>query len=102
MVFASGSFESRAGQASKANEMLKRLEELAQRDTKALYSLAVNYAELGRENEAISVLQKCFDQREERIASLNIEPRLAALKGHPRFQEIVRTLNLRCSFGPIY
>ena len=57
----------RIGQAEKADEKLKQLEELSQTDAKALYSLAENYTERRRFDEAIGVLEKCFDVREERM-----------------------------------
>jgi DNA-binding winged helix-turn-helix (wHTH) protein/TolB-like protein/Tfp pilus assembly protein PilF len=84
----------RTGQAEKRDEKLKQNEELAQTDSKALYGLAENYAELGRFNEAIAVLEKCFELREERLMWLKVEPRFAALRNDPRFQEMLRRINL--------
>lgn len=74
--------------------MLKKLETLAQNDTKALYSLAMNYAESGKNDEAILSLQKCFDQHEERMIWLNVEPRFENLRGDARFDELLRKMNL--------
>ena len=84
----------RTGQAEKSDEKLKQLEELAQTDTKALYALAEIYTELGRFDEAIAVLEKCFALREERMMWLKVEPRFANLRGDARFQEILRKMNL--------
>jgi TolB-like protein/Flp pilus assembly protein TadD len=84
----------RTGQAEKRDEKLKQLEELAQTDSKALYSLAENYAELGRSDEALAALEKCFEMREERMMWLKVEPRFATLKGDARFHEILRRMNL--------
>lgn len=84
----------RSGQTEKRDERLKQLEELAQTDTKALYSLAENYAELGRTDEALAALAKCIEVREERMMWLKVEPRLAGLKGNARFDEILRRMNL--------
>jgi DNA-binding winged helix-turn-helix (wHTH) protein/Flp pilus assembly protein TadD len=84
----------RTGQAEKRDEKLKQLEELAHTDPKALYSLAENYAELGRPDEALAALEKCFEVREERMMWLKAEPRFAALKGDARFDEILRKMNL--------
>ena len=84
----------RTGQAEKRDEKLKQLEELAQTDTKALYSLAENYTELGRFEEALGVLEKCFEVREERMMWLKVEPRFAGLKDNSRFREILRKMNL--------
>lgn len=82
------------GQPDKAARHLKRLEELARDDSKALYSLAMNYAELGRREETISALQKCFERHEERMMWVKNEPRLAHLRDDSRFQEILRAMNL--------
>jgi TolB-like protein/DNA-binding winged helix-turn-helix (wHTH) protein/Flp pilus assembly protein TadD len=81
-------------QTEKADETLRQLEQLAQSDTKALYSLAVNYAELGRTDDAVWALQKCFEQREERIVWINVEPRLANVRSDARVRELARKLRL--------
>src|ERR1044072_8869200 len=84
----------RSGQNAKRDERLRQLEELAQTDTKALYALAENYAELGRTDDALAALEKCIEVREERMMWLKVEPRLAHLKGNARFDEILRRMNL--------
>lgn len=84
----------RSSQIEKRDERLKQLEALAKTDTKALFSLAENYAELGRFDEALSALEKCIDVREERMMWTKVEPRLAQLRGHARFGEILRRMNL--------
>lgn len=84
----------KTNQSGKADEALRQLEQLAQSDTKALYSLAMNYAELGRKDDAVWALQKCFDQREERIVWLNVEPRLAGVRHEARVQDIMRKMRL--------
>ena len=84
----------RFGQTGKRDERLKQLEALAQTDTKALFALAENYAELGRTNEALAALEKCIEVREERMMWLKVEPRLAQLRGNARFDKILRRMNL--------
>jgi DNA-binding winged helix-turn-helix (wHTH) protein/TolB-like protein/lipoprotein NlpI len=78
----------------KAAAMLKRLEKLAEKDSKALFFLAMNYSELGRKDEAISALEQCFEIREERMNWIKDEPRFAAIKDDPRFLSILRKMNL--------
>lgn len=85
----------RTNQMDKAETALRQLEELSQRDTKALYSLAMNYTEFNRVDEAVWTLQKCFEMREERMVWLNVEPRLANLRSDFRFQELVQKMNLK-------
>lgn len=84
----------RIGQAERAREYLVQLEEGSRTDSKVLYSLAVNYAELGRVDEAIDALEKCFDQHEERLVWINHDPRFAALRNDDRFRSIMRKMRL--------
>ncbi len=84
----------RSSQNGKRDERLKQLQALAQTDTKALYALAENYAELGRTDDALAALEKCIEVHEERMMWLKVEPRLAQLKGNARFDEILRRMNL--------
>lgn len=84
----------KTGQPEKADENLRQLEELSQTDTKALYSLAENYTERGRFEEALAVLQKCFELREERMMWLKVEPRFADLRNDARFQQLLQKMNL--------
>ena len=86
-----------SGQIAKRDERLKQLEDLAQTDTKALFALAENYAELGRSEESFAALEKCIEVREERMMWLKVEPRLARLRGNARFDEILRRMNLAAS-----
>jgi tetratricopeptide (TPR) repeat protein len=84
----------RSGQTEKRDQRLKQLEALAQTDTKALYALAENYAELGRTEEALAALEKCIEVREERMMWIKVEPRLVHLKGNARFDKILQRMNL--------
>ncbi len=84
----------KTNQFDKAEENLKRLETLAQTDTKALYSLAMNYAEIGRGNEALMNLERCYNEREERMIWIKVEPRFKNLHGDPRFQELLGKMRL--------
>lgn len=82
------------GQSETSVEFLRQIEEESKVNTKFLYSLAVNYAELGRYNESIDALEKCFLQREERLVWMKNDPRLANLKYDARFQSIMRKMRL--------
>lgn len=84
----------KTNQFDKAEENLKRLETLAQTDTKAAYSLAMNYAELDRADEALMLLQRCFDEKEERSAWMKVEPRFENLRRDPRFAELLGKIRL--------
>ena len=76
------------GALEKSKEYLKKLEDMAQSDTKARYSLAMNYAEMGRHDDALEALRVCLEQREERIVWSKHEPRFVNLHNDARFQKI--------------
>jgi len=59
-----------------------------------LYSLAVNYAELGRTDDSVWALQKCYEQHEERIVWLKVEPRLTKIRPDSRVQDLLARLRL--------
>lgn len=82
------------GNVEKSDEVLKDLIKQSQTETKALYSLAMNYAELNRIDEALSALEKCFAEHEERMVWLKVEPRFANLRKETRFVELARKLKL--------
>lgn len=84
----------RTGQKAKADALLRELEIQSHTDKKALYSLAMNYAELGRTDEAITALENCFEAREQRMMWVAVEPRFANLKTQPRFRQLLGKMRL--------
>ena len=85
---------SKIGQTEKADAMLAELEVQSRTEKKALYSLAMNYAELGRTEEAVTALEACFVAHEQRMIWVAVEPRFANLKNDPRFQRILGKMHL--------
>lgn len=84
----------KTGQIEKAEATLAELEDQSADNTKALYSLAMNYAEADRFDDAIMALERCFKSREERTVWLKVEPRFARLRQLPAFQSIIKKMNL--------
>ncbi len=84
----------KTGQPQKADEMLKKLEIQSHTDKKALYSLAMNYAELGHTEEALTALEKCYEVHVQRMLWVAVEPRFANLKNEPRFRDILSKMRL--------
>ena len=82
------------GKKDKWAEMHDHLKKLSATDSKALYFLMMHYAELGRADEAIAGLERCLELREERMIWSKDEPRFAGIKNDPRFQTILRKMNL--------
>ena len=84
----------KSGDLEKSDEILKQLENLSQDDSKVLYSLAMNYAEIGRYDDALVALEKCFVEHEEKLVWIKNEPRFANLRENARFQSIIKKMKL--------
>lgn len=84
----------RVGELERANDFLKQLEAMSQNDTKARYSLAMNYAEAGRHDDAFKALKDCLDQHEERMVWLKNEPRFAGIRRDDRFLKLLSDMNI--------
>ena len=85
---------SRSGQQAKAREIVRYLARKAKDETEAAYRLAVVYGELERKDEAIALLQKCLDARDDRLVWLRVEPNFESVRNDARFQDLLRKMNL--------
>jgi hypothetical protein len=85
---------SRSGQLAKAQEMITYLAERAKVELEAAYRLARVFGELGRKDEAIVLLQKCFVARDDRMVWLKVEPNFESFRNDPRFQSLLQKMNL--------
>jgi DNA-binding winged helix-turn-helix (wHTH) protein/tetratricopeptide (TPR) repeat protein len=85
---------SKTGEREKADTLLTELATESATDKKALYSLAMNYAELGRTEEAVTALETCFTLHEQRMLWVRVEPRFANLKNEPRFRQLLGRMRL--------
>jgi DNA-binding winged helix-turn-helix (wHTH) protein/TolB-like protein len=84
----------RTGQLDKAREIVAFIKQEATVNPAAAYRLATIYAALGRSDEAIALLERCYAVRDDRLVWLKVEPFFDSLRGDPRFQELLRRMNL--------
>jgi DNA-binding winged helix-turn-helix (wHTH) protein/TolB-like protein/Tfp pilus assembly protein PilF len=56
--------------------------------------IAQQYAFLGRRDEAMLWVEKSMEERQSTILFINQHPMYASLRGHPKFEQIVRTIGL--------
>jgi len=78
------------GERAKALQQLDEAKALAQRGEVRAFFIALNYASLADNDEAIKWLQRSYQNKEFRfIAYINVLPQLDPLRGDPRFDELV-------------
>lgn len=80
----------RAGRRAEAEKMIAALQELAKKDSRALYGVAVIYAALGDKDKAFEWLEKGLEARTVRARNLRYDAVWDLLKSDPRFNELLR------------
>lgn len=83
-----------AGERKKASEELRRLEGEAAHRYVPAYDRAVIYAGLNDGDLAFEWLERAYDERSAWMAYLAVDPRLDALRGDGRFEELLRRVGL--------
>ena len=83
-----------SGHISEAKKELEDLERLRKTEYVSAPSLAYICAGLGKRDEALSWLEKGFEERAFQMQFLQIDPRLVNLRDDPRFKELVRKVGL--------
>jgi tetratricopeptide (TPR) repeat protein len=89
-----GYFYAISGGKAEALKALDELHERAKREFVGAFPVAVVYAGLGENNQALSWLQKAYENREEYMGMLNVDPKLDGLRSDPRFADLLRRMNL--------
>jgi eukaryotic-like serine/threonine-protein kinase len=83
------------GKRTEAQKILAELEEQAKHQYVLPLYFALIYLGLGEQERALSFLEKAFDERNSLLPSwLNIDLRFQELRDEPRFQDLLRRLNL--------
>lgn len=85
--------EAAAGQPARAEARLRELEESKEREYVSPYYIALVHARLGRRGAALDWLDRGLQEQDTTMTTLNVDPRLARLRGEPRFRELVRRMN---------
>ena len=83
-----------AGDRALARRILANLESRSRRQYVSSYSLAVAHISLGEKSAALERLQKAYDEREDQVGLLRIDPLFDTLHDDPRFQELIRRIGL--------
>lgn len=82
------------GKSDQALEVIEESKRLSKQRYVPSYSLALIYTGLDERDAALAYLEKTFEERWRAVPFLGAEPALDALHSDPRFQDLVRRLNL--------
>jgi tetratricopeptide (TPR) repeat protein len=92
------------GMAGEPGKALEALGLLAEQRTRGKwishYDLALIQTGLDNRAEAVSLLQEALREKEPWLAFLPVDPRLSSLRGHPKFQALVRRIQLADAAEP--
>ena len=84
----------RIGQTENARAILRELEELTKTRYVSPYHPAYVYVGLGEHDRALALLELAYEQRAGGIFGIKGSFLFAPLRGHPRFQALLRRMNL--------
>ncbi|CAN5173659.1 hypothetical protein BH20ACI1_BH20ACI1_29990 [soil metagenome] len=60
-----------------------------------IHNAAAFHAELGEKDKAFAELNKAYENRENYIGLIKVDPRLDPLRDDPRFQELLRRVGFK-------
>jgi tetratricopeptide (TPR) repeat protein len=84
----------RGGRRADARRILGNLRDRAGREYILPYSIAIIYIALGEHDEAFKWLDTGYEQRDEQLTLLRVDPVFAPLRGDPRFAALLRRVRL--------
>ena len=90
-----GIIYARMGDVAQAVEVIEQLEETPPQPATPLWTaIAAIYFELGQLNQAFAWLEKAFENRDIGLLSIKVDPLFDAGRNDPRFQDLVKRMNL--------
>lgn len=84
-----------SGRPEAARDFLKQFIENSKKKYVSPYEIAVIYAGLGEASNAVSWMQKAYQERAGMMAYILLDPRLKPLHGNPQFRGILRDMGFR-------
>jgi tetratricopeptide (TPR) repeat protein len=82
------------GRTAQAQEASAKFEEFAPQLRDRMQASILANIGTGRKDQAIALLQQAYSEHSNIVTSLKVDPRYDALRGNPRFQELLRSLSL--------
>lgn len=81
-----------AGRKQQAEKILEDLKDPHRQPFLSYYSIAVVNVGLGREEDALDWLERAFEEREDALTSIKVNPRLDPLRSNPRFERLIQRM----------
>ena len=88
-----GSYFAAAGEEDKALETLQSLTDISKQEYIPPTIFAVIYARLGQIEEAVTWLERAYEERDHGLIYLKVFQAYDSMRSHPRFQDLMRRLN---------
>ena len=83
-----------SGRTTEARKLLDQLMEQSKKRYVSPFYVAIVYAGLGENDQALDWIEKAYKDRSNAIVFLKVDPQLDALRDSPRFRELQRKLRL--------
>jgi eukaryotic-like serine/threonine-protein kinase len=84
-----------AGKQSEARATIERIMKVSGPSTYvSSYGVSLIYVALGDKDSAFQWLERAYQERDENFIHLKVDPRLDPIRSEPRFQELLRRVNL--------
>ncbi|HEV7510095.1 MAG TPA: protein kinase [Candidatus Acidoferrum sp.] len=90
LLAATGDAYARLGKRTDAQKMIEKLKELSKQRYVPTFAMAIIHTGLGEKGQALELLEKSYENREDTMTWLNSDPILDDLRSEPRFQDLVR------------
>lgn len=84
-----------SGKDDEARYIIEELNTLEQNKYVSSYDKALIYIELGDRDQAFEYLDKAFQEKASYVTYIKIDPKVDSLRSEPRFDEILRKMNLQ-------
>ena len=85
----------KSGKPTEARAVLEELLTLSKKRYVSPYNIALIYNGLGERDEALTWLERGYDQRDVRMMFLKVEPKWNNLRSEPQFQDLMRRIGLQ-------
>ena len=90
LLAATGDAYARLGKRTDAQKTIEKLRELSKQRYVPTFAMAIIHIGLGEKEQALELLEKSYENREDTMTWLNSDPILDDLRAEPRFQDLVR------------